>query len=243
MPASQQANTTCPIGAPALPMSVVIPVVTRPAMLMVVHHWQMRNSLSIRRSRCLFCRPGKSPRHGCCGGHGTHSGLVSRPCTRSCGGLCSKGSSLSTSSCLPTSTSGGSSGSSRLCPPPEALGIYYSTSTGHTQEVADLIKEVSQGIFISQTFQSNLTLQRGPEGLKTTLAMACLQQIESTASSVAGASPYTTCPMAHEFNCIHSQIHTQCAADNSVHINRPPPPSPHTHSPRITTHHTHPHTR
>lgn len=28
-----------------------------------------------------------------------------------------------------------------LAPPAEALGIYYSTATGHTQEVADLIKE------------------------------------------------------------------------------------------------------
>lgn len=84
-------------------------------------------------------RPSKIPGHTCCGSHGTHSSLQPRPCSRSCGGLCSKFSSLTT-----TSTSSSNS-SRRLCPPPEALGIYYSTSTGHTQEVAEVIKEALGG--------------------------------------------------------------------------------------------------
>jgi hypothetical protein len=63
-----------------------------------------------------------TPRHPC-GGKG--------PC---CGGCKSGLAAPSGSSNLNRRT---------MAPPPEALGIYYSTATGKTQEVADKIKDVS----------------------------------------------------------------------------------------------------
>lgn len=83
--------------------------------------------------------------------HATHSSALaaSSPCKRSCGGRhgpCS-GACGSKSRTLAPSNSQSVGGLNRqsVAPPPEAIGLYYSTATGKTQEVADKIKDVSCG--------------------------------------------------------------------------------------------------